>query len=314
MRIGLVMDASCDLPQAYVNQHHITVLPIQVDVDGQVFADRRDESETQRFLDQELGARSHAAHTEPYSAEAIQALFLDELVTRFDCVFCLTITAARSPIHANATKASFGVLQNYRAAREQAGLQGPFLLRVIDTQSLFTGAAIVVVEAVRQLGQDHTAAQIREHLTDISRNAYGYMLPRDLHYLRSRARKKGDRSVGFIGAALGSALDIKPILRGWRGQTSPVAKMRGFDTGAETLFRHTAERIHAGLLVPAVTLSYGGPLNDLRALPGYDQVPEACSASGVELLESPMSITGMVNVGEGALAVGFACEEYTPDF
>lgn len=314
MRIGLVMDASCDLPQEYVDRHRITVLPIHIDVDGQVFDDRRDETEVQRFLDQDLGARSHAAHTEPYSVEAIQTLFLDELVTRYDCVFCLTLTAARSPIHANATKASFGVLKSYRTARDQAGLQGPFMLRVIDTRSLFTGAAVVVAEAVRLVEQAQTPGHMRERLVEISENAYGYLLPRDLHYLRSRARKKGDRSVGFVGATLGSALDIKPILRGWHGQTQPIAKMRGFNTGAQALFRHTAERIRAGLMVATVTLSYGGDLDDMRALPGYDQVPEACNECGVELLECPMSITGMVNVGEGALAVGFACAEYAPAF
>ncbi|HEX7340563.1 MAG TPA: DegV family protein, partial [Rhodanobacteraceae bacterium] len=254
MRIGLVMDASCDLPEAFVREHDITVLPIRVDVDGQTFADRRDNAETQRFLDQELGARSHAASTEPLEPEAVEALFLDSLVTRYDGVFCLTITATRSPINANVNKANAGILTHYRAAREKAGLSGPFLLRVIDTQSLFTGSAVVVAEAVRLIERDLPSAQIREQLTDLSHNAYGYLMPRDLHYLRSRARKKGDRSIGMFGAALGSALDIKPILRGWRGQTSPVAKLHGFESGAQALFKHVVGRIRAGLLTPTVTL------------------------------------------------------------
>src|SRR5699024_3788337 len=132
--------------------------------------------------------------------------------------------------------------------------------------------------------------------------------------LRARARKKGDRSVGLFGAALGSALDIKPILRGWQGRTEPVAKLRGFDHGALALFEHTANRIRDGLMVPTVRISYGGALSDLRALPGYELIPEACAESGVTLLESNMSITGMVNVGEGAITVGYACAEDDADF
>ena len=85
--------------------------------------------------------------------------------------------------------------------------------------------------------------------------------------------------------------------------------MRGFEHGAEALFEHVAARIDAGLMVPTVCLSYGGALDDLRALPGYRLVPEACSRNGVRLLESTMSITGMVNVGEGAVTVGYACEQ-----
>lgn len=314
MRIGLVMDASCDLPQAYVNQHQITVLPIRIDIDGQVFLDRRDEDEVQRFLDENLGARSHSANTEPYTAEETQNLILEQLVTQFDYLLCLTITAARSGIHANITKASFGVLNGYHAIREQAGQQGQFQMRVIDTQSLFAGAGLVVSEAVRLLGSSQSSAEIRERLELIAHNTYGYMLPRDLHYLRARARKKGDRSVGLIGATLGSALDIKPILSGRRGQTSPVGKVRGFDKGCEVLFGHVVERISAGLLTPTICLSYGGDLAQLHDLPGYADLRAACMQYKVELLECRMSITGMVNVGEGAVTIGFASEEYVASF
>jgi len=40
----------------------------------------------------------------------------------------------------------------------------------------------------------------------------------------------------------------------------------------------------------------------------------ACEECGVELMEAPMSITGMVNVGEGAVTLGFAAEEHVAEF
>ncbi len=70
----------------------------------------------------------------------------------------------------------------------------------------------------------------------IANHSYGYMLPRDLYYLRARAKKKNDRSVSLFTAMLGSALDIKPILRCFRGETGPVGKVRGF-TGSRGSFR-----------------------------------------------------------------------------
>ncbi|CAM5569396.1 Fatty acid-binding protein DegV OS=Rhodanobacter lindaniclasticus OX=75310 GN=B1991_03220 PE=4 SV=1 [Rhodanobacter lindaniclasticus] len=79
-------------------------------------------------------------------------------------------------------------------------------------------------------------AAIRERLLQVAEHSYGYMLPRDLHYLRARAKKKNDRSVSLFSAMLGSALDIKPILRCFRGETGPVGKVRGFEQGAEALF------------------------------------------------------------------------------
>ena len=59
------------------------------------------------------------------------------------------------------------------------------------------------------------------------------MVPRDLYYIRNRARKKGDRSVSLLSAALGTALDIKPVLHAYRGETGPVAKIKGFEAAAQ---------------------------------------------------------------------------------
>jgi DegV family protein with EDD domain len=314
MRMGLAIDASCDLPQAFLQKHEVAVMPIAVRVDNATFKDDRAPAEIQRFLDLKLGSRSHSAETVPCSADEVQKLFLDKLVLERDCVFCLTITATRSPINENVIKASFGVLKNYRSVREPAGLSGPFLMRVIDTRSMFAGAAPVVVEATRRIAADEPPAAIRERLAHVANNAYGYMLPRDLYYLRARAKKKGDSSVGLFSAMLGSTLDIKPILRGYRGETGPVGKVRGFEHGTEVLFGYAAKRVHAGLLVPAVGVSYGGDLAELRQLPGYDRLRAACEECGVDLLEAPMSITGMVNVGEGAVTLGFAAEEHVAEF
>ena len=314
MRMGLAIDAACDLSQAFLQKHDIAVMPITVRVDGEVFMDDRKPAEIQRFIDRRLGSRSHSAETEPCPVEEVQKLFLEKLVLEQDCVFCLTITATRSPINEHVNKASFGILKNYRQAREQAGVPGPFMMRVIDTRNIFAGAAPVIYEAARLIAADEPPAAIRERLTHLANHTYGYMLPRDLYYLRARAKKKNDRSVGLVSAMLGSALDIKPILRCFRGETGPVGKVRGFEQGAEALFGYAAQRVRAGLLVPLVCASYGGDLAVLSHLPGYAGLRQACEECGVELMEAPMSITGMVNVGEGALTVGFAAEEHVAEF
>ena len=314
MRMGLAIDAACDLSQAFLQKHDIAVMPITVRVDGEVFMDDRKPAEIQRFIDRRLGSRSHSAETEPCPVEEVQKLFLEKLVLEQDCVFCLTITATRSPINEHVNKASFGILKNYRQAREQAGVPGPFMMRVIDTRNIFAGAAPVIYEAARLIAADEPPAAIRERLTHLANHTYGYMLPRDLYYLRARAKKKNDRSVGLVSAMLGSALDIKPILRCFRGETGPVGKVRGFEQGAEALFGYAAQRVRAGLLVPLVCASYGGDLAVLSHLPGYAGLRQACEECGVELMEAPMSITGMVNVGEGAVTIGFAAEEHVAEF
>ena len=314
MRVGLVVDSACDLPADFLRAHDITLLPISVRSDLITFEDRRDPIATLRFFREQLGDRAHHAESEPLSVAQVHELFLRELVTRYDAVVALTITASRSKIYENTLKASFSILKDYRPIRQAAGYDSPFQLRVIDSQTLFAGQVPGAWEAVRMIGAGASAAQIRERMEFLAPQCYGYFLPRDLYYLRERAQKRGDRSVGWFSATLGSELDIKPVVRGWRKATEPVGKVRGFEHGAGVLFAHAAERVRAGLLVPVVGLSYGGELEVMRALPGYQDLCNTCDKHGVQLIESVMSMTAMVNVGAEGLTVGFASAEYEAKF
>lgn len=306
MRIGIVVDATCDLPVDYLRRQHIGVLPIRIHLDGQTLLDQRDPQAITDFLRGGLCERGHAAETEPCSVAEISQLFLERLVIDYDCVFCLTITATRSGIHANTSQASFAILKDYRPIRQAAGVTGPFLMRVVDTENLFAAQGVTAVEAVRMRSAGLAPGEMREQLERLAQHTYGYMLPRDLYYLRARGQKKGDRSVGWVTAALGTTLDIKPVLRAYRGETGPVGKVRGFEHGCELMFANTVRAVRAGLLTPTVCVSYGGPTRELENLPGYADLAAVCREHEVEFYASPMSITGMINVGPGALIIGFA--------
>ena len=310
MRIGIVVDSACDLPPDYIDRHGIVVLPITARIGEAVLADHRDEEATLSFLQAHVAQRGHEAETTPFTVNQIRDLFLQRLVIDYDHVFCLTISKLRSQIHENALQASFAILNDYKPVRQAAGYNSPFALRVIDTLNLFAGQAITAVEAVRMRDAGANVAQIRARLEQLAEHTVGYMIPRDLYYLRARARNKGDRSVGLLSATLGSALDIKPVLRAWRGETEPVAKIKGFEPAAQKMFEVAGARVRAGLMTPTLALGYGGELAELRALPGYGQLRATCEEHGVEVLESVMSLTGMVNVGKGAVAVAFAAEPH----
>lgn len=314
VRIGLVVDSTCDLSRDFLDQHNVVVMPIAVRIDQTTFTDTRDPDATLRFYRESLGERGHAAETVPFSVEQIRELFLTRLVRDFDFVICLTVASSRSPIHENAVLASREILRYYHPIRKEAGLKGIFQMRVIDTQSLFAGQGITALEAIRMIDAGENSNVIRERMEQLAPNTYGYMLPRDLYYLRARAAKKGDRSVSWLSATLGTALDIKPILRVYRNQTGPVGKVRGFDAGIKALFDYVADRVRIGLMAPYVNLSYGGELDKLRSMPGYDALARACEEKSVQLSSCVMSITGMVNVGEGAVTIGFAAEPHAVKF
>ncbi|TCZ87765.1 DegV family protein [Lysobacter sp. N42] len=308
MRIGLVVDSACDLPLDYI-QRNFTMLPITVKIGSAVLADQRNEQATLEFLDAQSAELIAQAETQPFTVQQVQDLFLRKLVIDYDYVFCMTITKTRSPVHDNAQQASFAILNDYKGPRSAAGITSPFSLRVIDTQSVFSGQAICAVEAVRLRDAGEGAPRMRARIEQVALATHAYMVPRDLNYLRNRTRHRGDRSVSFLSAALGSALDIKPLLHCNRGETGPLAKFKGFDTASEKLFGLAARRVREGrLLTPTVAMSYGGKLEEMHALPGYRELVDTCRQHGVDVFESMMSLTAMVNVGRGSLTLAFASE------
>ncbi len=308
MRIGIVVDSACDVPSDFIEQEHVTILPVTVQIGQAVLADVRNEQATLNFLTGETAAKAYDAETTPFTVQQVHDLFLSRLVLDYDYVFCICTTRSRSGIYDNAQQASFTILNDYKPVRAAAGNLTPFSLRVIDSQNVFAAVGVLAVEAARLRAAGEGAPNIRSRLEHLALFTQGYMVPPDLHYFRNRLKKRGDKSVSFFSAAVGTALDIKPILHCNRGETGPVAKIKGFEAAALKMFDFASASVRAGLLTPTLCLSYGGELEDMRALPGYQRLRDTCAEHNVEVLESVMSLSGMVNVGKGALVVGFAAE------
>lgn len=309
MRIGLVVDSACDLPHDFCRDHGIVILPVTIHVGGEAFVDQRDPTATQDFYRRHLSNAAHA-ETAPLSVDQIRSLFLEKLVLDYDFVFCLTVASARSPIFDNATQASLAILSEYKPVRARAGMQGPFALRVIDSQNVFAAQGVLAVEAARMIREGHSPHQIRERLDSLIPALYMYGLPNDLYHLRARAQKKGDKSVGWVKYTMGTLLDRKPVIRGYRNETASITSVHHFNNGALQLFEFVIERIRTGLLAPTLCISYTGELEKLDELPGYQDLKKAAAAAGVAVYASVASITACVNVGEGALAIGFCAPEH----
>lgn len=313
-RTAIVVDAACDVPAAFLQQSSVLVLPTEIEIGEFHYTDNRDPATTERFLRDNLGTRSAEAETQAFSSQSVRSLFLERLVLDYDSVYCLTISAKRSEIYENTLAASIEIAPQGRAMRNAAGLAKPFMLRVIDTRNLFAGQGAVALELAAMVGRGMPPRDVVARLSSVIDSTYGYFVPDDLYFLRARAKKKGDRSVGLLGAMMGGVLDIKPIIRAHAGVTEPAAKVRGRDEALNRLLAFTARRVEEGLLTPHVNLSYGGDLAEIRNLKSYIALAKTCAAHKVHLHESIMSITGMVNVGPRGLGIGFSAPPHAPEF
>ncbi|HEY0973042.1 MAG TPA: DegV family protein [Solimonas sp.] len=308
MRIGIVADASCDLPPEFYARHGIDILPVTLHLGEETLEDVRDPAATLRFYAEQLADKGLDAKSSPFSAEQIRARFLERFVLDYDYVFCITVMAGRSAIFENATKASFAILNDYKATRAQAGVDGPFALRVVDSKTMFCGTGVLVAEAAKMAAAGAHPNDIRKRLDELREHICGYMVPGDLHYVRTRGMKRGDKSVGLMTYAIGSALDIKPVLLCYRGETQPLAKIRGYERAVERVFQHVTLQIERGIDTRHIGISYGGDAARVPTLPGYAALAQAAAAQGIEILVSTMSASAAVNVGGQCLAIAYGGE------
>lgn len=308
MKIGVVTDASCDLPSEFLRKYDIDVLPMTIQIGSDRLIDTRDTAQTLQFYADHLPERGLQADTWPITANEIRDRLLRQIVPRYDYVFCITASATRSAMFEHATKASFAILSEYSAARAAKGLSERFALRVVDSKNMFSGTAVLVAEAARLSRSGMHPNDVRKRLDDLRENICGYMVPRDLYYIRNRGAAKGEKSVGFLAYALGSALDIKPVILSYRGETQAVAKRRSFERAVERMFDHVAKQLEIGIDTRHVAVSYGGNPAELDTMPGYERLLDAANKAGIEVLTSVMSLTAAVNVGPGCVAVAYGGE------
>ncbi|MDQ2070730.1 DegV family protein [Natronospira bacteriovora] len=306
MKIGIVIDSACDLPQKFIEKHGLEMMPISLNIGSERLKDTRDPQETLAFYRRYLKDKDLDAETAPLSVQEITDLFLDNLALKYDRVLVITVSSARSPTYDNATKASYQILNDYKERREKAGIGGSFALRVLDSKTMFTGEAVLVHEACRLAYEEKLPFdELRPRIESLTQDVKAFLVPDDLYYVRNRARKKGDRSVGFLAYHVGQLLDVKPILRGYKNETAAVDKVSGFNNAVQKMMNIAKEEILHGLQTNIVCMSYAGNPRIIQDTPMYKDFKLFCDEHGVDIMLSIMSTTAAINLGPGSFSLAF---------
>ncbi len=303
----LITDAACDLPSDWLAANGVTVLPIKIHVDGEQFIDAHNEYETLEFFRKDIAHKGYRAQSEPLSAVETRDFVQSSLRKGIDYVIEIAIAASRSKIYMNSLAAAQNLMLVHGRARRSMGIHDPFKMWVIDSETVFAGQGVIVAEAVRQMRAGLPPERLVQHLDTLRHHVHTLVVPKDLFYLYSRAKAKGDNSVGWFTYNLGKALDIKAVVHAHAGKTEPCMKVRGFDDAVKRVFDIAAKKVREGLLTPQVCVSYAGDVNEVREWLPFVALETLCTRRGITLHLSAMSMTGGINVGAGALSVAFAC-------
>ncbi len=306
MKVGVVIDASCDLPRAYIEERGLEVLPGFLDFGDKELVDVRDPRETLAYYRRYIADKSTPAGSRAWPAENIRDLFLNELILRYDRVLVLCVSASRGGVFANATEASYGILQGYRKAREAAGLDESFALRVLDTNSVGPGEGVIAHETLSLIeGEAPPFEKLRRTVRDFSKKSVTLLVPNDLYYLRHRASTKGEKSMGAAAYHFGRALDIKPVIEMRRGESSVMTGIRRFDRAVEEVLERAREAVRFEKIRPVIVMSFGGDPRIIRDMNAYQDFEAFAATHRIQLHLSVMSATLAINVGPGAFSLAY---------
>ncbi len=159
-RTLLVVDAACDMPSEWLAENNIVVLPIKLSIDDWQLYDTHNEFDAMEFFRKDLSARGSSASTTPLGPVESRDFIQSYLNERIDCVLQVTISAGRSRIYMNSLEAMSHLTVIHNRVRRAIGNRAPFKTWVVDSETGFTGQAVLLAETVRQLNGGVSAENV----------------------------------------------------------------------------------------------------------------------------------------------------------
>ncbi len=214
MRIKVVTDSACDVPDELIQQYKITVVPSYINIGTQSYLDGIEMTRKQ-FYD---GLDSFPQHPKT-SAPGIGAylkVFNDAADQGYDQVLSIHVASTLSSIYNTVLKAAS---------------QSKIPVTAHDSQQLSLGAGLQVISACKLAETGATMKDIKAAITNLGNRTYIYALLDTLKFLHLSGR------INLAMRGIGSLLRIKPLMTFHAG--IPIFdKVRTSGRAIERMFNH----------------------------------------------------------------------------
>ncbi|SMP38999.1 DegV family protein [Anoxynatronum buryatiense] len=204
-RIRIMTDSTSDLPDSFVQEHHIAVIPLYVNFNDRVFRDGVDLNPEQLY--QTVAETDVFPKTSSPSPSDFLARFTPAIEAGDDILF-IGISSRLS-----------STIQNARIAASEFE---DHRIEVIDSLNLSAGIGILVMKAVMLLQEESLSlSQLADRIRTLVPKVRTYFAVDTLEYLHRGGRCSAMENL------VGSMLRIRPILEVVEGQIIVNRKVRG---------------------------------------------------------------------------------------
>jgi DegV family protein with EDD domain len=310
----LVADVSCDLPESILKHPQLRLLPTHVFIGEQRFVDARDAQATAKFYRTNLASPAAIeGRSEPLTTEEMIEAFSQHLALNYDQVLGVFVASSRSSIYNRAREALAYSRRQAHMSRAKIGRFEPMQADCLDSQALFAGYGVQVIDLMEQMQQGVGLMDLITRQQKMAKHTYAYMVPGDVSYILKRAAFKGEQSISALAGFAAKTLSITPILQGHLGQTAAVGRKLGGGKARSAILEMALASIDKQVLLSAhICLSYSGKLEDISKMLEYTELCHQAKKRGVEVHLCQMSMTGSVNVGPDALCLGMLALAHEP--
>ena len=203
MPVAVVTDSTAYLPADLLAETAISVVPVQVVIGGRPYDETASEASPARVAEA-LRAWQPVTTSRP-SPERFRVAFLEAAELGADAIVCATLSSRMSATYESA---------------ELAAKEVDVAVHVVDSRTVGMGLGFAVLAGARRASEGGSADDVASLIERRARSSTSLFYVDTLEYLRRGGR------IGAARAAVGQALQVKPILQILDGEVMPLERVR----------------------------------------------------------------------------------------
>ncbi len=285
-KIGVVTDSHSSISQEMAKELGIYVLPMPFYFDEECFYENIDLSREEFF--EKLKTNNKVSTSQP-SPEEVMKIW-DKALEEYEQILYIPISSGLSGSCSTATG----------LARDE-DYEGKVF--VVDNGRVSTPMHRSILDALELIKEGYDAPQIKKILEDARDKMVIYIAVETLEYL-----KKGGR-VSATTAAIGSLLNIKPVLKFDVGILDTYKKCRGFKKAKQVMLEAMKNDLETKFAKEyqnnEVYLLAASSADEETTKEWVDEIKEAFP--GMDVLCDDLSLGVSCHIGPGGLGIGCSC-------
>jgi len=289
----IMTDTSYDLPQGFIDENGILIIPIPFHMDGALHNDGRWQTISAPEFYEKL-SKGSAAGTAQINPEAYVEVFT-QFAERGEPLLVILLSSGLSPSYNNSIVALSEVKEKYPDCR----------ICTVDSMNAAGGVGLINTLAVKKRAEGLSLEETAQWLEGKKASCLSLFTVDDLMYLHRGGR------LSKLQAVAGSIIGIKPLLNVAPDGTLKLKdKARGRKAALETLVSQMARSLHPGASLDTIVISHSNCIEDA-------QVVESLIKARFAVREIIIEMMGPVigaHVGPGCIALFYEADMTRPEY